>query len=119
MKTVEITIKNLLLRTIIGFNEWERKKQQDVIINATIEFDRKPAVDTDNVIESVNYKTITKRIIEEVENSNFNLLEKLADHILNIIMDNEKVVAATVEIDKPHSVRFSESVSAKVSATRQ
>lgn len=118
MKTVEITIKNMLLRTIIGFNEWERKKKQDVIINATIEFDRKTAVETDSVKDSVNYKIIAKKIIEEVEKSKFNLIEKLADHLLNIIMDDEKIVAATVEIDKPHSVRFSESISAKVSGRR-
>jgi len=119
VKTVEITIKNLLLRTIIGFNEWERKKKQDVIINVTIEFDRKTAVETDSVQGSVNYKIIAKKIIAEVESSNFNLLETLADHLLNIIMDDEKVVSATIEIDKPHSVRFSESVSAKVSQRRQ
>ena len=118
MKTVEIAIKNLLLRTIIGFNEWERKKKQDLIINVTVEFDRKTAVETDSVQGSVNYKSITKKIIDAVENSKFNLIEKLADHLLGIIMEDEKVLTATVEIDKPHSVRFSESISAKVSGKR-
>lgn len=119
MKTAVIKIKNLPLRTIIGFNDWEREKKQDVVINASIEFDISKAVETDTVDDSVNYKSVVKKIIAEVEQSKFYLLEKLADHVLNLIMRNKKILAATVEVDKPHSVRFTESVSVVVSESRE
>lgn len=118
MKTAEIKIKNLALRTVIGFNEWEREKKQDVVINALIEIDITEAAKTDSVDDSMDYKTITKKIIAEVEQSNFHLLEKLADSVLGIIMQNARVLKATVEVDKPHSLRFTESVSATVSENR-
>ena len=119
MKKAVIKIKNLSLRTIIGFNDWEREKKQDVIVNAAIEFDAAGAAETDTVDYSLDYKSITKNVISEVENSSFHLLEKLADFILNIIMENENVLSATVEVDKPHSLRFAESVSVVVSGSRR
>ena len=119
MKKAVIKIKNLSLRTIIGFNDWEREKKQDVIVNAAIEFDAAGAAETDTVDYSLDYKSITKKVISKVENSSFHLLEKLADFILNIIMENENVLSATVEVDKPHSLRFAESVSVVVSGSRR
>jgi len=119
VKKAVIKIKNLSLRTIIGFNDWEREKKQDVIVNAAIEFDAAGAAETDTVDYSLDYKSITKKVISEVENSSFHLLEKLADFILNIIMENENVLSATVEVDKPHSLRFAESVSVVVSGSRR
>ena len=119
MKKAVIKIKNLSLRTIIGFNDWEREKKQDVIVNAAIEFDAAGAAETDTVDYSLDYKSITKNVISEVENSSFHLLEKLADFILNIIMENENVLSVTVEVDKPHSLRFAESVSVVVSGSRR
>ena len=118
MKNAIITIKNLSLRTIIGLNDWEREKKQDVIINASIECDISDAAGTDSIDNSVNYRSITKRLIADVEQSEFRLLETLADFILNIIMEDENVLAATVEVDKPHSLRFAESVSITVSERR-
>ncbi len=118
MKTVRVNIKNLLLRTIIGFNDWEREKKQDIIINASLEIDIGEAIKTDNVNSSVDYKVMSKKIIFEVEKSSFHLLESLAHFILNIIMENERVIKGTVEVDKPHSIRYSESISVVVSSER-
>jgi len=118
VKRAVIKIKNLSLRTIIGINDWEREKKQDVIINATIEFDATKAIERDKINNSLNYKSITKKVISEVENSSFHLLEKLADFILNSIMEDKNVLSATVEVDKPHSLRFAESVSVVVSDSR-
>ena len=104
-------IKNLRLRTIIGVNDWERNNLQDVVINVEMEFDGARATETDSISDSVNYRTITKRIIAEVEKSHFHLLDKLASHILHVVLEDEKLRRATVEVDKPHALRFADSVS--------
>lgn len=114
-----IKIKNLALRTIIGFKDWEREKKQDVLINLKIETDAEKGLETDIVDDSVDYKTITKKIISEVENTNFNLLEKLADFILDLVMEDNKVKRATIEVDKPYALRFSESVSITLTKERK
>jgi len=116
--SARIKIKNLALRTVIGLNEWERGKRQDVLINVEMEFEEKEAVGSDKVDHTVDYKTITKNIISGVESSEFYLLESLADYVLKIVMKDPRVLAATVEVDKPHSLRFAESVSVVVSAKR-
>ena len=118
MITARVNIKNLLLRTIIGFNDWEREKKQDILVNVSMEIDIGEAIKTDNVDSSVDYKVIAKRIVFEVEKSSFNLLESLANLILNIIMEHKKVIKGTVEVDKPHSIRYSESTSVVVSSER-
>lgn len=113
-----IRIKNLRLRAIIGIEDWERVNKQDLIINAVIEFDGNPAIDSDNIKDTVNYKKITKKIIKLVENSGYFLLEKLCGQILQTILTEDKVLKATVEVDKPGALRFTDSVSVTCSAVR-
>ena len=114
-----IRVKNLRLRTIVGINDWERKAPQDVVINIEIEYDGTKAVETDNIEDGVNYRAIAKRVIREVEQSQFHLLDALAGHVLRLVMEDEAVQRATVEIDKPHALRFADSVSVSCSAERQ
>jgi len=115
---MKIHIKNLRLKTIIGINDWERAEKQDVIVNVEVELDASRAIATDRIEDTINYKTLTKRIISEVELSKFFLIEKLADHILNIVLENKKVKRGTVEVDKPQALRFADSVSVSCSGDR-
>lgn len=113
-----IRIKNLLVRTIIGFNPEERVNRQDVIINIEIEVDVSRAVNTDHQDGIYNYKAITKTVITFVSESKYNLLEKLTHEVLELIMKDERVIWAKVEIDKLRALRFSDSVSIELEARR-
>ncbi len=113
-----IRIKNLRLRTIIGFNEWERKDKQDVIINVEAEFDDDSLRSSGETEPPVNYRSIAKRIISEVETADFYLLEKLAAHLLAVVIEFSGVKKATVEVDKPHALRFADSVSVTCTSAR-
>ncbi|CAM3006941.1 dihydroneopterin triphosphate 2'-epimerase [Vibrio neptunius] len=106
-----ITITNLRLRTYIGFNEEEKTKQQDIIINAEIHYPANKLCLEDNIDNALNYKTICKGIIHHVENGRFLLLEKLTSDVLGICVDHPWVSYAQVKIDKPHALRFADSVS--------
>jgi len=115
---VTIRIKNLRLRTYIGFNDDERRKRQDVVINVRFSYPADEAAASDDVKYAVNYRTITKEIIRTVEEGRFMLLERLAADVLELVMSHERVAFAEVEVDKPHALRFSDSVSALLSASR-
>ncbi len=65
--TDQIQIKDLLLRTIIGINEEERRDRQDVLINIVLYADTQAAGVSDDMDDAVNYRTITKRVIQLVE----------------------------------------------------
>jgi D-erythro-7,8-dihydroneopterin triphosphate epimerase len=114
-----IRVKNLLIRTYIGFNPDELTNKQDVIINLEIETDiPDSALNTDEPLGIFDYKTITKRVITLVQEGKFKLLEVLTKNILDLIMEDEKVKWAKVEVDKPHALRFAESVSLEMEATK-
>lgn len=107
-----IKVKNLLLRTYIGFNPGELNKRQDVVINLELETEVSNEILESDVPEGMlDYKRITKKIISLVENGRFNLLEVLTHQILEMVLEEKKVSWARVEVDKPHALRFAESVS--------
>lgn len=116
---VKINITNLRLRTFIGFNPEEKTKRQDVIVNADIRYRADSAFVSDDESDILNYKTITKRMINHIETGRFLLLEKLTAELLAIASANEQVSYAEVRVDKPHALRFADSVSVTLSASRQ
>lgn len=105
-----IRVKNLRLRTYIGIKDEEINNKQDVVINLTIQYcaDKAAASDMD---DALNYRSITKRIIKLVEDNRFYLLEKLTNDILDIACEHDWVISAEAEVDKPHALRFADSVS--------
>ncbi len=113
-----IQIKNLRLRTYIGINEDEIVNKQDIIVNITIQYFADRAVSFNHIDEALNYRTITKAVIAHVESHRFALLERLTREILDITMSYEPVQVAQVEVDKPHALRFSDSVSITLSDRR-
>lgn len=106
-----INVRNLRLRTFIGFNPEEMEKQQDVVINFEIDYAVGESALRDEVDDALNYKIVTKRVISHVENGRFLLLEKLVADVLEICSEHPSVLAARVTIDKPHALRFADSVS--------
>lgn len=119
VKPAIIKIKNLRLRTYIGIKEDEINNQQDIIINASIHYDAEQAIISNAINDALNYKTATKKIIQHVENNHFTLLERLTKEVLDIIFEEPHTLYAEVEIDKPHALRFADSVSMQLCATRK
>jgi FolB domain-containing protein len=118
MSLAKLHITDLLLRTVIGDNQWERDVRQDVIINITFEFDPSKAIASDALEDTVNYKSMKKKIIAEVESSSYRLLEKLTARVLVIVMEDNRVLSAIVRVDKPQALRYAKSVSIEMSERR-
>ena len=115
----KIRVKNLLIRTYIGFNPDELINKQDVIINIEIDAEISDmAIESDEPLDIFDYKIITKKVITLVQEGKFKLLEVLTKNILDLIMEDEKVKWAKVEVDKPHALRFAESVSLEMEAKK-
>lgn len=114
----QIHIKDLLLRTIIGINDEERRNRQDVLINITLFADLRPAGISDQIADAVNYRTITKQLIAMVEASSFFTVEKLAAEIAAICLADARVEAAQVRVEKPGALRFARSVGVEIYRTR-
>lgn len=114
----KILIEDLHLRCIIGINDEERKNRQDVLINLTLYADISRAGETDSIDDAVNYRSVTKRIIEHVEGSSFFLVEALASTIARIVLTEFPVERVKVEVQKPGALRFSRSVGVEIERER-
>ncbi len=116
--TDRIHIKDLLLRTIIGINDDERRAKQDLLINIVLYADTRAAGASDDIEDAVNYRTITKRIIKLVEDSQFYLVEKMVAEIVAICLDDPRVERVSVRVEKPGALRFARSVGVEIERTR-
>ncbi len=117
MNTDRIEIHDLLLRCIVGINPEERVKKQDVIINLTLYGDLRQAGVSDDIQDAINYKSLTKRIIDHVEESSYFLVEKLAHSIAEIAIREFGVQRAVVSVEKPGALRFARSVGVVIERT--
>lgn len=106
-----LRIKNLKLRIIVGINPEERIHKQDVLINIRADIDNSKAIQTEDINDTINYRNLAKSVIKFVEKSEFYLLDTLVDKVLNLVMSDDLVIRATVEIDKTTVLRYCDSVS--------
>ncbi|HYW34596.1 MAG TPA: dihydroneopterin aldolase [Balneolaceae bacterium] len=105
-KLTEVEIKNMRLRAILGINDWEREKKQDIVISIRFIYDAAAAITDDQIEAAVNYKTITKQIMRFVEESDFLLIETLADKLFEMVSSVRGVVNTHITVEKPHALRF-------------
>ena len=105
-----ILIKDLLLRGIVGVNEDERHKRQDILLNLELVTDVLAAGESDRIEDAINYRTVAKRLIAMVEESDFFTVEKLATEIARLIVTEFPVTEVTVTVEKPGALRFARSV---------
>jgi 2-amino-4-hydroxy-6-hydroxymethyldihydropteridine diphosphokinase len=116
--TDRIMIRDLLVRAILGINPDERVKRQDVLINVTLDVDTRPAAATDAIDDAVNYSALTHEITTLSEGTRYHLIEKLVTEIAWLCLDDRRVQAATVTVDKPTVLRFARSVGITVRRTQ-
>ncbi len=112
-----IVIKDLLLRGVIGVNDWEREVEQDILVNVTLFADLAAAGRSDDIRDTANYRTITKKIIEHVRTSARFTVEALAADVARICLEENGVLRARVRIEKPGALRFARSVGVEIERT--
>ena len=105
-----IFLSELKVDTIIGIWEWERRIRQTVVIDLEMSADIAKAAATDEVADTLNYKTVAKRIQGFVADSSFQLVETLAERIAAIVREEFDVAWVKVRINKPGAIRSSKAV---------
>lgn len=110
----KIIIRDLLLRCIIGVNDWERESKQDVLIDLVIFTNVEDVGRTDDPAAILNYRSITKAIIKHVEASDYKLVEALATSIARICCVDFNAPKVIVRLEKPGALRFARSVGVEI-----
>lgn len=114
----KIIIKNLAARGIIGINDWEREKKQEIRINLILEADTRPAGESDAIKDCVNYRTVAKKVQAHAESAARFTVEALATDIARLCLTEPGVQKVTVRVEKPGAVRFAESVGVEIERSR-
>ncbi len=110
----EIFISDLLIRGVIGITEREREQPQDILVNLVIFTDIAKTGKSDSVDDSVNYRTIAKKVLAHVETIKRYTVEALATDISELCLEMAGVVGVRVRVEKPGAVRFSRSVGVEI-----
>jgi len=113
-----IFIRDLLVRGILGINDWEREQPQDILLNLTLFTDLRRAGFSDDIADTVNYRTVTKGILAMVEASTRYTAEALAADIADLCLREPGVVRVRVRVEKPGALRFAHSVGVEIERER-
>jgi dihydroneopterin aldolase len=105
-----VFINDLDIETIIGIYDWERKIRQVVRLNLEMNTDVRRAAASDRIDDALDYKSVAKRLIGFVGESDFQLVETLAERCADIVLDEFPVDWLRLRVDKPGAVRGSKSV---------
>ena len=114
----QIFITDLLARGIIGVNAEERQKPQEILINLVLFVDTHKAGASDNLEDSVNYRTIARRALAHAETAARQTVEALAADLARLCLEENGVEKVRVRVEKPGAVRFSRSVGVEIERER-
>jgi FolB domain-containing protein len=113
-----IIIRNLRARGIIGLNDWEREKPQEIVINITAFTDTRQAGESDDITSSVNYRTLAKKALKHAETAGRQTVEALAEDLARLCLEEANVLRVQVRVEKPGAVRFADSVGVEIERSR-
>ena len=114
----KVFIEALEIECVIGIYDWERKIKQPIVLDIEMGFDnRKPAA-TDDIADTLDYKAVSKRLIQFVSESDFGLVETLAERCCAIILDEFGVEHVKLKLSKVGAVRGAKAVGVMIERDR-
>lgn len=105
-----VFIEGLTIETVIGIYDWERKVRQPVVLDIEMAFDNTRPAGSDAIADTLDYKSVSKRLLAFVESSSFQLVETLAERCAAIIRDEFDVAWVRLKLSKPGAVRGARAV---------
>ncbi|HEX5635681.1 MAG TPA: dihydroneopterin aldolase [Gammaproteobacteria bacterium] len=113
-----VFIRDLRIETVIGVYDWEREIRQTVSIDLEMGTDIRPAAVSDHIQDALDYKSVAKRLIQFVGESEFQLVETLAQRCADIILNEFQVPWLRLRLSKPGAVTGSQDVGVLIERTR-
>lgn len=110
----QVFIVDLVARGIIGINDWEREKPQEMLINIILFTDLHKAGESDNIHDSVDYRSVAENVLAHAESARRLTVEALAADLARLCLEEVHVQKVRVRVEKPGAVRFSRSVGVEI-----
>lgn len=113
-----IRIRGLELTCILGVNEVERRERQNVRLDLTLYTDTRAAARADELAAAIDYRRMKLAVKALVENSAFRLLERLAEEVATLCLDDPRVAGVRVCVGKPGALRWARTVEVEIVRAR-
>lgn len=114
----KVFIEALEIETLIGIYDWERRIRQPLLFDIEMAFDNRRPAATDDIADTLDYKAVSKRLIEYVSQSSFGLVETLAERCAGIILDEFAVSHVRLKLSKPGAVRGARAVGVMIERSK-
>ncbi len=113
-----VFIEGLEIEALIGIYDWERRIRQTLVFDLEMAFDNRVPAATDDIAHTLNYKAVSQRLVEYVSQSDFGLVETLAERCAEIVIDEFKVDSLRLKLSKPGAVRGARAVGVVIERAR-
>src|SRR3546814_13445051 len=112
-----VFIEALEVEALIGIYDWERRIRQPLLFDIEMQFDNRVPAASDDIADTLNYKAVSKRVIAYVSQSDFGLVETLAERVAAIVIEEFGVQRVRVKLSKPGAVRGARAVGVVIERT--
>ena len=110
----KIFLSALTVECIVGIWDWERKVKQRVVIDLEIAADIRKAAASDRIEDTIDYKKVAKRLLAFVGESQFHLVETLAERIAQVVVVEFGVAWVKVRLNKQGAIRGARDVGIEI-----
>ncbi len=114
----KVFIEALQIEALIGIYDWERRIRQPLVFDLEMGFDNRVPAASDDIAHTLDYKAVSKRLVEYVSQSDFGLVETLAERCAGIVMDEFGIDWLRLKLSKPGAVRGARAVGVIIERTR-
>ena len=114
----KVFIEGLEIEALIGIYDWERRIRQTLVFDLEMGFDNRVPAASDDIALTLDYKAVSKRLVEYVSHSEFGLVETLAERCAEIVMNEFNVGWLRLKLSKPGAVRGARAVGVIIERAR-
>ena len=114
----KVFIEALEIECVIGIYDWERTIRQPIVLDIEMAFDNRIPAASDDIAHTLDYKSVSKRLIQYVSESSFGLVETLAERCAEIILSEFNVSQVRLKLSKPGAVRGARAVGVIIERSR-
>lgn len=109
-----VYVRDLRIKANIGIYDWEKSIQQQIRIDLEMAWDNTIPAKSDDIKDTLNYKTASQRVVQLVESGHFDLVERLAEEIASTLMTEMGVPWIRVTLGKPMAVKGAAEVGVQI-----
>ena len=114
----KIVLTDLRVDAVIGIWDWEKRNSQSISIDLEMQTDTKKISQSDSIEDALDYKAVRKRAKQFIQDSQFNLIETLAENLAQIILEEFNVQWLRLSISKPYAIRDSKNIGVCIERTK-